>query len=99
MSGTKDGAKPYLLDRDNPVYRAADVALTQLFGVAPVVQWAGGTIPATAIFLDELGIHTIGYAWSGPDSRSHAPNERYPVANFLRGRRGYALLLDVLAAQ
>jgi len=99
ISGTKDGAKPYLLDRENPAYKAADVALTRLFGMAPVVQRAGGTIPATAIFLDELGIHTIGYAWSGPESRSHAPNERYPVANFLRGRRGYALLLDVLAEQ
>ncbi|MDQ3656624.1 MAG: dipeptidase [Chloroflexota bacterium] len=97
VSGIKGGAKPYLLDRHNPVYRAADTALTRLFGVAPVVQRAGGTIPATAIFLDELEIHTIGYAWSGPDSKSHAPNERYPVANFLRGRRGYAMLLDVLA--
>jgi acetylornithine deacetylase/succinyl-diaminopimelate desuccinylase-like protein len=97
VTGVKDGAKPYLLDRDNPVYRATDRALTRLFGVAPVIQRAGGTIPATAIFLDELGIHTVGYAWSGPDSRSHAPNERLPVANFLRGRRGYAMLLDVLA--
>lgn len=97
VSGIKGGAKPYLLDRHNPVYRAADTALTRLFGMVPVVQRAGGTIPATAIFLDELGIHTIGFAWSGPDSKSYAPNERYPVANFLRGRRGYAMLLDVLA--
>jgi acetylornithine deacetylase/succinyl-diaminopimelate desuccinylase-like protein len=86
-----------VLDRSNPVYQAADTTLTELFGIKPVVQRAGGTIPATAIFLDELGIHTIGFAWSGLDSRSHAPNERYAVANFLRGRRGYALLLDVLA--
>lgn len=99
ITGTKDGAKPYLLDRTNPVYAAAEVALTRLFGVTPVVQRAGGTIPATAIFLDELGMHTIGFAWSGPDSHSHAPNERYPVANFLRGRRGYATLLDVLASE
>ncbi len=99
VSGIKGGAKPYLLDRQNPVYRAADVALTRLFGVAPVIQRAGGTIPATAIFLDELRIHTVGFAWSGPDSKSHAPNERYPFANFLGGRRGYAMLLDVLAEQ
>ena len=97
VSGVKGGAKPYRLDRQDPVYRAADEALTRLFGVAPVVQRAGGTIPAIAIFLDELGIHTIGFAWSGPDSKSHAPNERYPIASFLRGRRGYAMLLDALA--
>ncbi len=97
VTGVKGGAKPYLLDLQDPVYRAADEALTRLFGVAPVVQRAGGTIPATAIFFDDLGIHTIGFAWSGPGSKSHASNERYPVANFLRGRRGFAMLLDVLA--
>lgn len=97
VTGVKDGAKPYLLDRQNPVYAAVDTTLTQLFGVVPVIQRAGGTIPATAIFLDELGIHTVGFAWSGPDSKSHAPNERLPVANFLRGRRGYAMLMNVLA--
>lgn len=97
VSAPGDGAKPYLLDRENPVYKAVDTTLTRLFGIEPVVQRAGGTIPATAIFLDEIGIHTIGFAWSGPDSKSHAPNERLPVANFLRGRRGYAMLMDVLA--
>ncbi len=93
------GAKPYLVDRSDPVYQAVDKALTQLYGKAPIPLRAGGTIPATAVFLDELGIHTIGYAWSGAGSRAHAPNERYSVANFLRGRRGYALLLDILAEQ
>ena len=97
VSGKESGAKPYLVDRSNPVYRAVNIALTELYEIEPVVQRAGGTIPATAIFRDELGLHTIGFAWSGPDSRSHAPNERYSIANFLRGRRGYALLLDVLA--
>jgi acetylornithine deacetylase/succinyl-diaminopimelate desuccinylase-like protein len=99
VSGTKDGAKPYLVDRTDPVYLAVDESLTKLYGKAPIPVRAGGTIPATAVFLDELGVHTIGYAWSGASSRAHAPNERYSVANFLRGRRGYALLLDVLASQ
>jgi acetylornithine deacetylase/succinyl-diaminopimelate desuccinylase-like protein len=99
VSGTKDGAMPYLVDRNDPVYLAVDESLTKLYGKAPIPMRAGGTIPATAVFLDELGVHTIGYAWSGSSSRAHAPNERYSVASFLRGRRGYALLLDVLAAR
>lgn len=97
VSGTKDGARPYLVDRADPVYQAVDESLTKLYGKTPIPLRAGGTIPATAVFLDELGIHTIGYAWSGASSRAHAPNERYSVASFLRGRRGYALLLDVIA--
>lgn len=91
------GAKPYLLDRSNPVFQAAGQTLETLYGVPPVILRAGGTIPATAIFLDALGIHTIGFAWSAPDSRSHAPNEQYPISAFLRGRRGYAHILDTLA--
>lgn len=97
ITGTAGSAKPYVLDRSNPVYGAVDTALTKLYGRSPVVQRAGGTIPATAIFLEELGLHTIGYAWSAPDSWSHAPNEWYGIAGFLRGRRGYAMLLDTLA--
>lgn len=97
IHGMEEGARPYVVDRSDPVYLAVDEALTALYGTPPVPLRAGGTIPATAVFLDELGIHTIGYAWSGSGSRAHAPNERYSVANFLRGRRGYALLLDILA--
>ena len=97
VTGRAGGARPYLLDRSNPVYGAVDLALTRLYGRPPVVQRAGGTIPATAIFLEELNLHTIGYAWSAPDSRSHAPNEWYGIAGFLRGRRGYAMLLETLA--
>jgi succinyl-diaminopimelate desuccinylase len=88
-----------VVDRSDPVYLAVDQALTELYGTPPIPLRAGGTIPATAVFLDELGIHTIGYAWSGSDSRAHAPNERYSVEGYLRGRRGYALLLDILARQ
>lgn len=95
--GTAGSARPYVLDRTHPIYTAVDQALTRLYGRPPVVQRAGGTIPATAIFLEELGLHTIGYAWSAPDSRSHAPNEWYGIAGFLRGRRGYAMLLEILA--
>jgi acetylornithine deacetylase/succinyl-diaminopimelate desuccinylase-like protein len=99
VHGMEEGAKPYVVDRSNPVYLAVDAALTELYGTPPIPLRAGGTIPATAVFLDELGIHTVGYAWSGSGSRAHAPNERYSVANYLRGRRGYALLLDILAKQ
>lgn len=97
VSAKEEGARPYVLDRSDPVYLAVDEALTELYGRAPIAVRAGGTIPATAVFLEELGIHTIGYAWSGSSSRAHAPNERYQVESYLRGRRGYALLLAVMA--
>jgi acetylornithine deacetylase/succinyl-diaminopimelate desuccinylase-like protein len=89
-------ATPFSIDRRNPVHQAAEVVLTELFGTAPVITRAGGTIPATGIFQDELGIDTVNYAWSIPGSGAHAPNEWYRVSDFLRGRVGYAALLDHL---
>jgi acetylornithine deacetylase/succinyl-diaminopimelate desuccinylase-like protein len=89
-------ATPFAIDRANPVHRAADIVLTDLFGSKPVITRSGGTIPATGIFQDELGIDTVNYAWAMPGSGAHAPNEWYRVADFYRGRVGYAALIDHL---
>lgn len=97
--GLPGSATPFSIDRSNPVHQAAEVVLTELFGVAPVITRAGGTIPATGIFQDELGIDTVNYAWSIPGSGAHAPNEWYRVTDFLRGREGYAALLEYLGRQ
>ncbi len=90
-------AVPFAIDRANPVHIAAQQVLTDLFGVEPVITRAGGTIPATGIFQAELGIDTVNFAWSIPGSNAHAPNEWYRIDDYLRGRRGYAALLDYLA--
>jgi acetylornithine deacetylase/succinyl-diaminopimelate desuccinylase-like protein len=90
-------ATPFAVDRSNPVHQAAEHVLTELFGTAPVITRAGGTIPATGIFQDELGIDTVNYAWANPGSGAHAPNEWYRVKDYFRGRRGYAALIEHLA--
>jgi len=89
-------ATPFAIDRDNPVHKAAAVVLTELFGKPPVITRSGGTIPATGIFQDELGIDTVNYAWAMPGSGAHAPNEWYRIEDFFRGRVGYAALIDYL---
>jgi acetylornithine deacetylase/succinyl-diaminopimelate desuccinylase-like protein len=92
-------ATPFAIDRDNAVHKAAEVVLTDLFGTAPVITRSGGTIPATGIFQDELGIDTVNYAWAMPGSGAHAPNEWYRVEDFERGRAGYAALIEYLGGQ
>jgi acetylornithine deacetylase/succinyl-diaminopimelate desuccinylase-like protein len=89
-------AHPFALNRDNPVHRAAGETLAELFGKEPVIVRSGGTIPATAIFQQELGADSIMFGWSMPDSGAHAPNEWYRIADFTRGRRAYAALLERL---
>ncbi len=90
------GARPYAVDRSNPVYTAVNDTLVELYGVEPVIVRSGGTVPATGIFQDELGLETITMAWAQDGSKAHAPNEWYSIPDYLRGREGYALLLDKL---
>jgi acetylornithine deacetylase/succinyl-diaminopimelate desuccinylase-like protein len=89
-------ARPYAVDRSHPVFGAVRDVLTQLYGKEPVIVRAGGTVPATGIFQDELGVETITLGWGLPDSKAHAPNEWYRVEDYARGRVGYGLLLERL---
>ncbi len=91
-------ATPFSIDRSNRVHKAAEAVLTGLFGTPPVITRSGGTIPATGIFQDELGIDTVNYAWAMPGSGAHAPNEWYRIEDFNRGRMGYAALIEYLGA-
>jgi acetylornithine deacetylase/succinyl-diaminopimelate desuccinylase-like protein len=92
----RGSAKPFVVDRSNPVHLAAGEVLTELFGKEPFIVRSGGTIPATAIFQDELGIDTVLFAWSQPGSGAHAPNEWYRVEDFHRGAVAYATLFEHL---
>lgn len=90
-------ARPFVLDRSNPVHLAAGDVLRDLFGREPLVVRTGGTVPATGIFKDELGIDTTTLGWSMPGSGVHAPNEWYRIEDYYLGRAGYAALLERLA--
>ena len=89
-------ARPYAVDRAHPVFGAVHDVLTELYGKEPVIVRNGGTVPATGIFHDELGVETITLGWGLPDSKAHAPNEWYRVEDYNRGRVGYAMLLERL---
>lgn len=92
----KGSATPFVIDRSNPVHVAAGEVLTSIFGKEPYIVRSGGTIPATAIFQDELGIDTVSFAWSQPGSGIHAPNEWYREEDFHRGAVAYATLFGFL---
>ncbi len=90
-------AKPFVIDRSNFAHLAVTDVLKDLFGQEPLVVRSGGTVPATGIFRDELGIDTATLGWSQPGSAAHAPNEWYRIEDYFRGRIGYASLLERLA--
>lgn len=93
---SEGGARPYAVDRSHFVYDAVESTVKELYGKDPVIVRGGGTVPATGMFQDELGLETITLGWSQPGSKAHAPNEWHSISAFLKGRNGYALLLDKL---
>lgn len=90
-------ARPYSLDRDNLVHGAVTDVLRELFHTEPLIERSGGTVPATGLFRTELGLETATMGWAQPDAQIHAPNEWYVLADHLRGRAGFAALIERLA--
>jgi acetylornithine deacetylase/succinyl-diaminopimelate desuccinylase-like protein len=78
-------AKPALIQRDHPAVRAAAFAYRKGFGSPPVFLRSGGTIPVINTFQETLGIPTALMGFALPDSRIHAPNERFHLPNFYKG--------------
>jgi len=78
-------ARPAVLDRHHPVMLAAARAYQRGFGAAPVYLRSGGSIPVVNLFQDVLGIPTALMGFALPDSRIHAPNERFHLPTFERG--------------
>ncbi|MDR1680854.1 MAG: dipeptidase [Prevotellaceae bacterium] len=79
------GGPPYVSPTDSAAYRAAEKALTETFGVAPVPFRSGGSIPIIATFEEVLGIKSILLGFGLSSDAIHSPNENYPLWNFYKG--------------
>ena len=49
------------------------------------------------MFLESLGVYTVGFGFGLNDERQHSPNEFFRLSSFERGQRGYCMLLERLA--
>lgn len=90
--------RPYLTDPNGPQGRAAQRALELTFGRKPALTREGGTLPIISSFKEILGADTLLLGLAMPDCRAHAPNENFPLENFLAGTRLNQALLRELAA-
>ncbi|MBX5439566.1 MAG: dipeptidase [Thermoflavifilum sp.] len=79
------GGDPYVLPMQHPAYRAAARALKATLGKEPVPLRGGGSIPITAVFQKILGVHTVFLGFGLDDDCLHAPNEKFDLANYLKG--------------
>ncbi len=82
---THHGGQSYVTPIDHPGYRAAAAAYRDAFGVDPIPQRGGGSIPIVALFESELGSKTILMGFGLDSDAIHSPNEHFGVWNYFKG--------------
>lgn len=94
---THSGAPGVVVDVETPGFQAAAKAIETAFGVAPLYIREGGSIPVVGLFKQHLNVDTLLLGWGQNDDNLHGPNEKFALADFHRGARASAHLLDELA--
>jgi acetylornithine deacetylase/succinyl-diaminopimelate desuccinylase-like protein len=89
-------ARPARIARDHPVLAAAAAALTEVYGVRPLVVRMGGTVPVAELFQRLLGLDTVYFSFSTGDEDFHAPNEFFRVNRLHEGLAAWARLWERL---
>ncbi|WGH74065.1 dipeptidase [Tenacibaculum tangerinum] len=79
------GGQGYVTPIDNIGYQAASKAYEETFGVTPIPQRSGGSIPIVALFEEELKSKTILMGFGLNSDAIHSPNEHFGVWNYLKG--------------
>jgi acetylornithine deacetylase/succinyl-diaminopimelate desuccinylase-like protein len=90
---------PALVERDNQAMRAAADALEATFGVKPVFQLSGGSVPIVSMLQRVLGVDVVPLGFGLPDDNIHGPNEKQYLPNYYRGIETYARLFDLISRQ
>jgi acetylornithine deacetylase/succinyl-diaminopimelate desuccinylase-like protein len=79
------GGQGYVTPIDNVGYQAASKAYFDSFGVIPIPQRSGGSIPIVALFEKELKSKTILMGFGLDSDAIHSPNEHFGLFNYLKG--------------
>jgi acetylornithine deacetylase/succinyl-diaminopimelate desuccinylase-like protein len=78
-------SRPVITPGRHPFLRSAARAYRRAFGVEPVLQRSGGTIPVVNAFREVLGIPSVLMGFALPDDGAHGPNEKLHLPTFFRG--------------
>ncbi len=79
------GGQGYVTPIDSTGYKAAAKAYETTFGIAPIPQRSGGSIPIVSLFEQELKSKTVLMGFGLDTDSIHSPNEHFGVFNFLKG--------------
>jgi acetylornithine deacetylase/succinyl-diaminopimelate desuccinylase-like protein len=88
----------YTIPADHPAITAAVAALEEVYpGQRVLLTCIPGTLPATALFEQVLGVKTLFFSFSTADEKLHAPNEFLRIRRLREGMRAWERLWRVLA--
>jgi acetylornithine deacetylase/succinyl-diaminopimelate desuccinylase-like protein len=78
-------------------FRAADVAIANVFGKPPLYLREGGSVPIIADIKRVLGLDSVLMGLFLPEDNLHAPNESFNLGVMERGMRASETILSALA--
>ena len=82
---THHGGNPYITPEGFKGYESAMNAYKDSFGIDPIPQKDGGSIPIVPMFESILGIKTVLMGFGLDSDAIHSPDENYGVKNFFVG--------------
>jgi len=91
------GAEAVLLDADGVAMQSAAAAYTHAWGIEPVFERSGGSVPITFECMkvaDEVVIMSYGLK----SGRAHGPNENVYLQNFFNGIQATIKFIDLVGA-
>lgn len=79
------GGHPTVTPTDTVEYKAAAQAMAKTYGIDPIPQRSGGSIPIVALFKKVLEVNSILMGFGLNSDSIHSPNEHFGVENFFKG--------------
>ena len=89
------GAEAVLLDVDGLAMQSAAEAYTHAWGVAPVYERAGGSVPITFECM-KVAKEVVIMSYGLKSGRAHGPNENIHLQNFYNGIQATIKFIDLL---
>src|SRR5690606_28854112 len=80
-------------------FRAADVAISGVFGRKPLYLREGGSVPIIADIKRVLGLDSVMFGLFLPEDNLHAPNESFHLGVMEKGIRASERILEQVAAK
>ena len=92
---SEPGAKAVLLDIDGRAMEAAAQAYRRAWGVEPVYERSGGSVPI-CVECAKVAREVVIMSYGLKSGRAHGPNENIYLANFYKGIQAMITFIDVI---